>query len=53
MLLSGERTRYHRSELLGFYVLTHNGTEEKARILTDVAGEFGLPLGFLEVEVVE
>jgi hypothetical protein len=52
MLLSEERTKYHRKALLGFYVLTYNATDEKAAILRDVARKFGFPLDFLRVEVV-
>jgi hypothetical protein len=37
----------------GFYVLTYNATDEKARILKGVAAKFGLPPDFLKVDVVE
>lgn len=53
MLLSKEPTKYHRQELDGFYVLTYNSTDEKAKIITDVIAKFGLPPDFISVKVVD
>ncbi len=53
MLLSKVRTKYHRKELLDFYVLTYNATDEKAQIILDVVAKFNLPPDFIRVEVVD
>jgi len=53
MLLAKERTRYHRRELLGFFVLTNNATHEKREILLAVAKKFDMPSGFLRVDIVD
>jgi hypothetical protein len=53
MLLSRQRTKYNKSPLLDYYVLTYNSTAEKAGILKDVVRKFNLPPDFLVVEIVD
>jgi len=53
-LLSLIRTNYHpKHQIAGYYVLTHNGTREKANILREVAKKLGFPGNFLSVEIVK
>lgn len=53
-LLSTIRSKYHpKHQVADYYVLTHNGTQDKANILRKVVQELGFPGNFLSFEIVE